>query len=101
MELLWGSSWVQTHLQGAAFMNRLQGNYLGKQLLVRLHLLSDHPRAAAEPPQPTGRTPATLLDLEERALLHTVSTETASPKVSLALESLAEECYVNLREPAK
>lgn len=85
---------------GSSFHEQASGN-LGKQLLVRLHLLTDHPRAAAEPPEPTGRTPATLLDLEERALLHAVSTETAPPKVLPALEILAEECYVNLREPAK
>lgn len=50
-------------LQRAASRNGLQGIHLGKQHHMGLHLLTHHPHAPAEPPQPTRRTPATLSEL--------------------------------------
>lgn len=55
---------IPPHLQRATFRNGLQGIHLGKQHHVGLHLLTHHPHAPAEPPQPAGRTPAALSEME-------------------------------------
>lgn len=56
---------ILLHLQRAAFRNGLQGIHLGKQKSVGLHLLTYHPHALAEPPQPAGRTLAILSEVEK------------------------------------
>lgn len=89
---------IPPYLQRAAFRNRLQGIHLSKQHHTGLHLLTYHPRAPDEPPQPSGRIPATLLEMENMPCFFVQST--LRPHLRVCLDILTEEGYMNSRESA-